>query len=117
MLSWAAAKEWALSLPEAEECDHFGSPSFRIRGKIFVQLSAPDKAEKCAALKLPAADQAALILLDPDTFSAIPRWGKYGWTRVQLDSVDAAVFNDILVKSWREVAPKKLVAAFDKTNR
>ncbi len=114
MLAWQAAKKLALSLPEAEERDHFGSPSFRVRGKIFAQLSAVGESEARAVLKLPLADQTALVLADPQTFALIPQWGRHGWTYARLDGLDAALFADLLRKSWRQVAPKKLAAAHTK---
>lgn len=113
MISWKAARELALSLPEAEEKDHFGSPSFRVKGKIFAQLPAEKSVERRAVLKLPLADQAALILLDVETFASIPQWGKHGWTYARLDSIGPALFKDVLLKAWRIVAPRKLVADFD----
>jgi hypothetical protein len=111
MLSPQTARKLALALPEAEEHDHFGSPSFRIRGKIFAQLSSAEKQDKRAILKLAVTDQTALILSDPETFSSVPQWGQYGWTYVRLDSADAGVFADLLRQAWRRVAPKRLVAS------
>ncbi len=111
MLSWQAAHELALSLPEAEERDHFGSPSFRVSGKIFAQLSAADKEEPRAPVKLSSADQAALIMTDPDTFSSALQWGQYCWTYVQLAAVDESMLRGLLFQSWRRVAPEKLVVA------
>ena len=117
MISWQAAKKLALSLPGAEERDHFGSPSFGVKGKIFAQLSAQEKPERRAVVKLSPADQATLIALDPETFSSIPQWGRHGWTYAELDSVAPALLEDVLTKSWRQVAPKKFAAAFDKQSR
>jgi len=117
MISWVEAKATALSLPGAEERDHFGSPSFRVGGKIFAQISAQKKSEHRAVLKLTPADQAALIAPFPETFSSIPQWGKHGWTHVQLDSIEDALFRDVLLKAWRRVAPKQLVTAFDEAKR
>ncbi|WP_293394616.1 MmcQ/YjbR family DNA-binding protein [Nevskia sp.] len=113
MLSWQAAHKLALSLPEAEERDHFGSPSFRVTGKIFAQLSARDHEEQRVLVKLSAADQAALTMSDPDTFSAVPQWGQHGWTYVQLATVEESMLRGLLIQSWRQVAPKKLVAAYE----
>jgi hypothetical protein len=110
VLAWQVAKKLALSLPEAEEHDHFGSPSFRVRGKIFAQLSAAGAGEARAVLKLSLADQTALVLADRQTFALIPQWGRHGWTYAQLTGIDATLFADLLRKSWRQVAPKKLVA-------
>ena len=111
MLTFDAARKLALSLPEVEEKDHFGSPSFRIRGKIFAQLSAPDKDELRAILKLSVADQTALSLSDPEVFSSVPAWGRHGWTCVQLDGIDAPTFGGLLRTAWMLVAPKKLAAS------
>lgn len=109
MLSWEAAHKLALALPEAEERDHFGSPSFRVKGKIFAQLSARKSNEMRALVKLSVADQTALIMSAPETFSAVPQWGRHGWTYVQLTTVEASLLRNLLRQSWQLVAPKKLV--------
>ncbi|MGH8235241.1 MAG: MmcQ/YjbR family DNA-binding protein [Rhodanobacteraceae bacterium] len=111
MVSLAAARKLALSLPEAVERDHFGSPSFRVKGKIFAQLSDAAGDERRPLVKLSVADQAALIMSDPDTFSSVQQWGRYGWTHVQLARVGESMLRKALCQSWRPVAPKKLIAA------
>ena len=108
MISWEAARRLALSLPHAEEREHAGSPSFRVAGKIFAQLSQADKRPRRALVKLSAADQAAWLMTDPETFQAEPSWGRHGWTYVQLDRVEAGLLLDLLAQSWRAVAPKEL---------
>ncbi len=50
MTDLQTVRELALALPEVEEYDHWGRPSFRVRGKIFVTFW-PD--EQLAMLKLP----------------------------------------------------------------
>lgn len=111
MLRLDTARKLALALPEAEEKDHFGRPSFRVRGKIYAQLALPGAPEQRAILKLPLADQTALILSAPEVFSAVPQWGMHGWTYVRLDGVDRLFFGRLLQQAWKGVAPKKLVAA------
>ena len=54
MIDCTTARELALALPEAEERDHRGHPSFRVKSKIFATLW-PD--EQRAVLKLALADQ------------------------------------------------------------
>jgi len=100
-----------MALPETEERDHFGSPSFRVKGKIFAQLSAPENEERRALVKLSSADQAALTISDPDTFLPAPHWGRHGWTYIQLATVAEPIFRDVLLRSWQQIAPKWLVAS------
>jgi hypothetical protein len=98
-----------MALPETEERDHFGSPSFRVKGKIFAQLSAPENQEPRPLVKLSSADQAALTMSDPSTFLPAPHWGRHGSTYKTLASVEEPIFRDVPLRSWRQIAPKRLV--------
>ncbi len=99
----------ALSLPEAQEVDHFGKPSFRVRGKIFATLWVK---EERAVLKLSLEEQDSLSQAQPTIFAVTP-WGHQGWTSVELARVDAALFKELLLGAWRRVAPKRVVALHD----
>jgi hypothetical protein len=113
MLSLEAARKVALSLPGAEERDQMGSPSFQVKRKIFAQLPALHKRERHVLIKLSIARQASLVRSDTATFSAVPGWwGTKGWTYVQLAQMTEPVLRDLLLESWRIVAPKKLAANF-----
>ncbi len=102
----------ALALPEAAEQDHHGRPSFRVRGKIFATLW-PD--ERRAVLKLAIADQAALVALAPEAFALVPgAWGLQGSTRVDLGTVERSQFESALRAAWRQVAPKRVIAAHER---
>jgi hypothetical protein len=113
MIDCTTARELALALPEAEEHDHRGHPSFRVKSKIFATLW-PD--EQRVVLKLALADQTALTMLDPQTFSLVPgTWGHQGWTNVHLETVERADFQHALKAAWRQVAPKRLIAADERS--
>ncbi|MGK3988820.1 MmcQ/YjbR family DNA-binding protein [Sorangium sp. So ce136] len=109
MISSDDFRRLALSLPEAEEQDHFGKPSFRVRGKIFATHWV---AEEGAVLKLSLEEQDSLARAQPDVFSVTP-WGHQGWTRVELRRVDPALLEELLVGAWRRVAPKRTVAQWE----
>jgi hypothetical protein len=111
VVDWQTVREVALALPEVEEHHHWGRPSFRVRKKIFVTLW-PD--EQRAVLKLDLADQEAFIRFDPATFSMVPGfWGQQGSTNVQLERVGLEELRQALVAAWRQVAPKRLIAAYE----
>ncbi len=113
MSRWETSRKLALSMPEAVEQDHFGCPSFRVRGKIFAQLSSGSGMSR-AIVKLTAADQVALIMSAPEIFSSVPQWGRHGWTYIQLDTVELSLLRSLFRQSWKIVAPKKLVALLGK---
>jgi len=102
----------ALALPEAEEQQHHGHPDFRVRKKIFVTLWPDDNR---AVVKLPIADQTALVQTNPDTFS-LKSWSHKGWTNVDLDAIAQEMLCDVVVNAWRNVAPKRVVNAFDESS-
>lgn len=100
----------ALSLPDAEERETWGHPTFRVREKIFASL-APDGST--AGVKASREDQALLIASDPDTFAVADYVGRYGWVSVRLDTVDPEVMRGLVVDAWRRTAPKTLVRKYD----
>lgn len=97
----------ALALPRASEQPHHGSPSFRVAGKIFAQLSAD---EASALLKLPLALQAWGTANFPT--ACIPeggRWGRSGWTKLVWAELPIDALDDMISAAWSQVAPADLV--------
>jgi hypothetical protein len=100
----------ALSLPEAEEVETWGHPTFRVRRKIFASMS-PDG--RSGGVKASREEQAALIAADPQTFSVADYVGRYGWVHIRLASADAGELRQLIIEAWRRTAPKRLVVAYD----
>ena len=97
----------AVSLPETEEREHWGRPSFRVKGKIFVTLW-PE--ELRAVLRLSPDIQHELVEEEPEVYSPVAgAWGKRGYTNVQLEQIGAKEFTTVVKLAWREVAPKRLL--------
>lgn len=95
----------ALSLPDTQEVEQFGTVSFRVRGKIFAQFSK-DQSE--ILVKLAAPLQTSLITAEPDIFISEPHWGGYGWTRIRLATLPVETLRPLLVQSWRLIGPKTM---------
>jgi len=106
MVDIESVRKLALSFPETDEHDHWGRPSFRVKKKIFCTLWP---IEKRAVLKLSVADQSLFSEYNAKAFYPIPnKWGKQGWTFVELKKVRKDMFKDALSLSWKTVAPKSL---------
>jgi predicted DNA-binding protein (MmcQ/YjbR family) len=102
-----------LVLPEAAEQETWGSPTFRVRGKIFAM--APDEGGRPAVwCKAPPGAQGVLIGADAARFFAPPYVGPKGWIGVWLDRrPDWAEVAGLVERSWRMTAPKRLVRQRD----
>jgi predicted DNA-binding protein (MmcQ/YjbR family) len=96
----------ALSFPEATEEPHFEKTSFRVKKKIFATY---DEKYKRACIKLNAIDQDVFSTYDPAIIYPVDnKWGKQGWTLIEMKKVKKELFIDALTTSYCEVAPGKL---------
>lgn len=103
----------ALSLPDAEERETWGTPTFRVRNKIFVMFSEGGKE---AWIKSTSDEQQALVAMDPQTFFFPPYVGPSGWIGVRIRTVDRGELEELVTEAWRLTAPKRLVSAFDEAH-
>ena len=105
-------REFSLSLPEATEEPHFEKISFRVKNKIFATF---DERNNRATLKLSKDDQFAFSAIDEAVIYPVSnKWGKQGWTVIELDKADDKILRGALVAAYCEVAPKKLAGLVQK---
>ena len=96
----------ALSFPESTEEAHFEKTSFRVRKKIFATY---DDIKKRACIKLSEIDQDVFSSADKSIiFPVDNKWGKQGWTLIEMSKVHKDLFIDALTTAYCEVAPKEL---------
>jgi hypothetical protein len=104
------ARRFALALPEAVEQETWGTPTFRVRKRIFVMFA---EEQREAWVKSTHDEQRALTQMDPDTFFVPPYVGPSGWVGVRLLTADRDEMRELITEAWRMTAPKRLVDAFD----
>ena len=102
MITIDAFKKHALSFPETSEQPHFEKTSFRFGKKIFATLSLE---KKLACLKLSELDQSVFCAFDKTIIYPVNnKWGKQGWTLMELSKVKPAMARDALGVAYQEVA-------------
>lgn len=106
MVAIDTLRKLALSFPEATEDPHFEKTSFRVKKKIFATY---DDKLKRACIKLSEIDQDVFSAADKTIIYPVDnKWGKQGWTLIDLEKVHKDLFADALTTAYCEVAPKKL---------
>lgn len=104
MVSRAEARSLALALPETDEQDHHGRPSFRVAGKIFATLWNEDHMN---------------VMLDQDGIRTAAQrrpevcaefwWGtRLRAVSVNLGHVSTGILADLLTDAWEAKAPRRL---------
>ncbi len=100
-------RKLALSFPETTEETHFEKTSFRVKKKIFATY---DDLNKRACIKLSEVHQYIFSSVDRSIIYPVNnKWGKQGWTNIELSKISKELFIDALTTAYCEVAPKKLV--------
>ena len=79
-----------LQIPGSSEAEHGGHPDFRLGGKVFASLGAPD--EDWGMVRLTPEEQRSYVEKAPGVFRPCNgAWGRRGYTNVHLASAKAGV--------------------------
>ena len=111
-------RERALALPQADEVTSHGMPCFGIeKGKKFAYFSHDHHGDGITALLVKTTapeEQAMLIDSDAARYFRPASFGD-GWIGIRLDlgDTDWDHIEDRLAKSWREIAPRKMLGLID----
>jgi hypothetical protein len=110
----ATIRRFALSLPEAEERETWGTATFRVHARIFAMFS---ERERHAWVKSTFDEQRALVAMFPDTFFVPPYVGSSGWVGVVVSKVDPQEMRELVTEAWRLTAHRELVRVYDDGDR
>jgi hypothetical protein len=100
----------ALALPEAEERETWGHPTFRVRDRMFAAMATDGSS---ASIKATKEAQAALVGSEPAVFSIPAYVGHHGWVGVALAKVDPEELRELITEAWLMTVPKRLARELD----
>ena len=96
----AEVRRIALALDGVEEKSHFGTPSFRVNGKMFVEAGDTE-----GIFKLSKIHQEILFETRPETFRPAI-WGAIRWARIVLKDVGTREIAELVREAYDEVTVK-----------
>ncbi|GAB3933929.1 MmcQ/YjbR family DNA-binding protein [Larkinella terrae] len=101
MVSNAEFRKLASALPDVVELPHFENTSFRVKKKIFATLA---EKHNRACLKFSEVDQSVFSSFDQTVIYPVPnKWGKQGWTFIELAKVEEETLIDALKTAHQQV--------------
>jgi len=113
LVTWETVRQLTLALPEAQEGSSYGTPAFRVRGKLFARLH---QSGESVVVKIDPAERGMRMRADPKAFYITDHYLNYPLMLVRFSAVRLEELSDLLEESWRRSAPKRLVSAFDITS-
>jgi hypothetical protein len=110
--TFAKLKKLALSLklPHVAEATSWGQPCLKAHGKLWVWWSPHEDAP---VFKIAREQREMLLELDPKRFFVTPHYKPHALILVRPDKLDADWARAALRRSWREMAPKRVLKAYD----
>src|SRR5258706_1056523 len=106
----ALTRDICLSLPDTEEKIAWGSPTFRVHGKLFVMFTNNHHGDGriaiwCAA---PSGAQQDLVAADPKHFFVPPYVGVGGWVGIRLDTrLAKGAIAALIEQAYRTIEQKR----------
>jgi hypothetical protein len=92
-------RKLAKSFPDTEERAHMNHPDFRVKGKIFATLGAPDT--EWGMVALTPEEQQNYLDAAPEAFKpAAGAWGRGGSTLVRLKAAKKAMVKQAMGAAW-----------------
>jgi hypothetical protein len=113
-VAYARVREVCLRFPAAEEKLSHGSPSFHVRGKMFLNFVDDHHGDGRLAVWCKAAleEQRRLVATNPERYFVPPYVGVKGWVGIRVDAAHADWIDLAMLveEAWRSVAPPRIAS-------
>lgn len=103
----AMAARW----PGVEEATSYGTPALKVRGKLLTRLR--EDGDSLVVRHVGFYEREILIEAEPKIFYVTDHYRGWPMVLVRLSAASPAAVRQLLFRSWREIAPRRLVKDFD----
>ena len=101
-------RQIALALPGVEEGTAYGSPAFKVDGKMFACIAVNRSAEpNTLVVRMEFDERDELIKEEPKTYYLADHYVDYPCVLVRLAHIRHDALRDLLLMGWRFVSKKK----------
>jgi hypothetical protein len=100
-----------LSWPHVEASTSYGTPSFKVNGKLLTRLR--EDGDSLLIKGVPADERAMLCETFPDLYYYTDHYRDYPMVLIRLSKADQRTVSDMLLRTYRAILPKKYRQAID----
>jgi hypothetical protein len=94
----------AMSLENVEEGTSYGTPAFKVRGKLIARLREDGDS---LVVGTTFEEREETMAAEPETYYITDHYLKYPWVLVRLSRVHADALRDLIGRAWRLAATTK----------
>lgn len=113
-VTFDTVRDIAETLPDAEESTSYGTPAFKVKGKLFARFHQGGEA---LVVSVDFEQREEMMKTSPEKFYITDHYLNYPWVLVRMSSVTADELRDLLIGSWRRVTTGKTAANYGKRER
>jgi len=107
-ITFDTVRQIAQTLPGAEESTSYGTPAFKVKGKLFARQHQDGES---LVVGVDFDEREEMMNAAPEKFYITDHYLNYPWMLVRMSQVRRDELRDLLIGSWRRAAPKNLVGA------
>src|SRR5438270_13357273 len=108
-MTFETVRQIAKTLPGAEESTSYGTPAFKVKGKLFARQHQDGES---LVVAVSFEEREEMMSAAPEKFFITDHYLNYPWMLVRMSKVRPDELRDLLIGSWRRAAPKNLLSAF-----
>jgi hypothetical protein len=97
-LTFKDVRKLALALQNVEEGTSYGTPAFKVGGKLIARLKEDGES---LVVGTTFEEREEMMAAEPETYYITDHYLKYPWVLVRLSQVHADALRDLLSRSWR----------------
>lgn len=105
----------ALEWPGVEDGVSYGTPALKVKGKLLARLK--EDGDSLVVKGVDTDERALLIETEPDVYYVTDHYRGWPIVLVRLSRADSVAVASLLLREWKALAPKKLLAAFEAGQR
>ena len=111
-MTWDQVCALGLRLPEVLQSVSYGEPSLKFRKHLLTRLREADNS--IVLLDVPPEEREMLLSSAPDIYFLEDHYRNYDIVLARLTALTEKDVTPFLQRRWRNLAPKRMVAAFDR---
>jgi hypothetical protein len=97
-LTFKDVRKFALALQNVEEGTSYGTPAFKVDGKLIARLKEDGES---LVVGTTFEEREEMMAAEPETYYITDHYLKYPWVLVHLSKVHPDALQDLLSRSWR----------------